>query len=131
MPDFLTTEQELELRQKHRKEKDKKLADRIKAILSLNAGEDYARVARILLLDEITLRRYVKQYQEKGVVGLLECGYKGGKSRLTKKQEDELKQYLAANTQRTVSAVVEHVSKTYGVIYSVIGMTKLSSQIRF
>lgn len=72
MPGFLTDEQVEILKQAHRTIKDKKLADRIKAVLSLNAGYEYSHVARILLLDEVTLRRYVKQYQEKGIDGLLE-----------------------------------------------------------
>ena len=56
---FLTEEQVMALKQAHKTIKDKKLADRIKAILSLNAGFSYTQIATILLLDEVTLRRYV------------------------------------------------------------------------
>lgn len=64
MKDFLTEEQVKVLKQTHKTIKDKRLADRIKAVLSLNAGFEYSYVAKILLLDEVTLRRYVQRYTQ-------------------------------------------------------------------
>jgi len=90
MKDFLTSEQIVMLRQAHRSLKDKKHADRIKALLSLNAGYDIVEVAKILLLDEVTLWRYVQKFQEKGIDGLLEYHYHGGKSRLNVLQQKAL-----------------------------------------
>lgn len=131
MPSFLTDGQVQVLKQAHRTIKDKKVADRIKAILSLNAGYEYSHVAKILLLDEVTLRRYVKQYQEKGIDGLLECRYTGGQTRLTVNQEEKLKIFLRDNTQRTAKDVAEHIRKTYGIKYSTIGITKLLHRLGF
>lgn len=131
MPEFLTEEQVRVLRQAHRTIKDKKLADRIKAVLSLNAGFEYSHVAKILLLDEVTLRRYVQKFQEKGIDGLLECRYVGGQTRLSFEQEQELKIFLRENTKRTAKEVAEHVLKTYGFKYSVIGITKLLHRLGF
>lgn len=131
MPNFLTDEQVQVLKQAHKTIKDKKLADRIKAVLSLNAGYEYSQVAKILLLDEVTLRRYVKQYQKKGIEGLLECRYSGGQTRLTTIQEKELKVFLRDNTQRTAKEVVEHIRKTYGIEFSIIGITKLLHRLGF
>src|SRR3989338_5119057 len=120
MRDFLTEEQVKILKITHKTLKDKKLADRIKAVLSLNAGFEYSHIAKILLLDEVTLRRYVKSFKEKGVDGLLECHYTGGQTRLTYVQEKKLKSFLTDNTQRTAKEVVEYISKTYGVNFSLI-----------
>ncbi len=131
MPDFLTDKQVQILKQAHRTIKDKKLADRIKAVLSLNAGYEYSHVARILLLDEITLRRYVKQYQEKGIDGLLEYRYSGSKGKLTKKQEAELRLFLKDNTKRTAKEVIEHIETVYGVKFSIIGAIKLLHRLGF
>lgn len=128
---FLTAEQVLVLRQAHRTIRDKKLADRIKAILSLNSGHEYSQVAQILLLDEVTLRRYVKNYQARDLPGLLEMRYAGGKSRLSLIQERKLKEFLQANTKRTAKEIVDHVLKTYSVKYSVIGITKLLHRLGF
>jgi len=131
MPNFLTNEQIQILRQAHRTIRDKKLADRIKAILSLNAGHEYSQVAQILLLDEVTLRRYIKSYQEKGIDGLLEMRYRGGKSNLTLIAEQEIKEFLKVNTKRTAKEITDYVFKNYQVRYSVIGVTKLLHRLGF
>ena len=94
MPNFLSMQQVEELKQKHRVIKDKRLADRIKVILSLNAGYEFSQIAIILLLDEGTLRRYYTNYQNSGVDGLLELHYIGGQSNLSADQEEKLKLYL-------------------------------------
>src|SRR3989344_2242564 len=108
MPDFLNEEQVVVLKHAHRTIRDKKLADRIKAVLSLNRGMDYAELAAVLLLDEATLHRYVKQFRDKGLDGLLECRYSGGQTRLSAIQEAKLKLFLKENTPRTALAVAKH-----------------------
>jgi transposase len=131
MPRFLSDKQVKILRQTHRTIKDKKLADRIKAVLSLNAGYEYSHVAKILLLDEITLRRYVKQFKEKGIKGLLEYRYSGGQSRLTVTQETGIREYFRENTPRTAIEAASYIQKKYKVSYSVIGVTKLLHRLGF
>ena len=117
MPNFLKEEDVLSLRLAHRKERDKKLADRIKAILMLNSGFTYDEIVRALLLDEATLRRYLKTFQKKGAAALLELHYIGHKSKLTLFQELTLKNYLRDNTKRTVKEISNYIQKTYGVEY--------------
>lgn len=131
MPGFLTDEQIAVLRTAHRSLRDKRLADRIKAVLSLHAGYSYDDIVRILLLDEVTIRRYVKQFQTHGIDGLLACRYAGGQSSLTSIQEQQLKRFLDKNTQRTAKAIQEHVALAYRVRYSVIGVTKLLHRLGF
>jgi len=131
MKDFLTEEQVKVLKLTHKTLRDKKLADRIKVVLSINAGFEYAHIAKILLLDEVTLRRYVKSFQEKGVSGLLEFRYTGGKSQLTPIQLQELKTFLTANTQTKAKDIVAYIQKQYGISYSVIGVTKLLHRLGF
>ncbi len=133
MGNFLTDEQVLVLRQAHKTVRDKRLADRIKAILSLNAGFEYSQVARILLLDEITLRRYVKTFKDKGLDGLLEFHYSGGKSRLTQTEELELKNHLSQGEHiyLTAKEIADYVKHHYQIKYSVIGVTKLLHRLGF
>lgn len=131
MKDFLTEEQVKTLKLTHRTLRDKKLADRIKAVLSLNAGHELSKIAAILLLDEVTLRRYVERFKEKGVDGLLEYRYTGGKSQLTSTQLQELKTFLVDNTQTKAKDIVFHIKKQYGISYSIIGVTKLLHKLGF
>ena len=131
MEEFLTQEQVMVLKVAHRGLREKKLADRIKAVLSLNDGLEYSQISRILLLDETTLRRYVTKFQEKGIDGLLEYRYAGGLSKLTSLQESGLREYCRQHTQRTANQVVDHIKKQYGVKFTTIGATKLLHRMGF
>ncbi len=47
---------------RHRKERDKKICDRIKAVLAYDNGYSYSEITKILLLDDETVRRHVEDY---------------------------------------------------------------------
>src|SRR5438477_12129738 len=103
---ILTEEQVIGLKQAHKQTREKRLADRIKAILYLHYGLSYAEIAKLLLFDEVTIRRYLKQFKEKGIEGLLEYRYLGGKSRLSLIQETALKQLFKEQTPQTATEAV-------------------------
>lgn len=128
---MLTDEQVIQLKLAHKQTREKRLADRIKAILYVHFGLSYEEIAKLLLFDEVTVRRYFKQFEEKGVDGLLEYRYTGGQTRLTASQEVELKVHLKDNTKRTAKEVVDYVEKTYGITFTVIGVTKLLHRMGF
>lgn len=131
MKDFLSEDQVRALRVAHKSSKDKKLADRIKAIFYLHYGLSYKEIATLLFLDEVTLRRYEKQYKERGIAGLLEYRYSGGKSRLSLLQQEQLERYLVKTTLTTAQQVRAYIDTTYGKEYSVIGVTKLLHRMGF
>lgn len=128
---MLTDQEVIQLKSAHRETREKRLADRIKAVLYLHFGLTYAEIAKLLLFDEVTVRRYFKQYKEKGIEGLLEYRYQGGKARLTPTQEEELKIFLRENTQRTAKEAADYISKTYKVEFTIIGVTKLLHRLGF
>ena len=61
----LTQKERRRLERLHRSKRDKRHCDRIKAILLYDQGYRYTEIARILLLDDETIRRHVKDYFEK------------------------------------------------------------------
>jgi transposase len=67
----------------HRASKDKKTADKIKAILLMSQGFTYAQIEKILLLDERTLNRYKNTYLTQGIDGLTKNNYQGSSYKLT------------------------------------------------
>lgn len=131
MGKFLTEEQIPMLRQAHRGTRDRKEADRIKTILLLDRGLSYQQVAELLLLDETTIRRYEREFEKRGIKGLLELRYTGGQSRLTVLQQTELREYFKEHTPQTGKEAVDHIKKTYSISYSVIGVTKLLHRLGF
>ena len=77
MKDFLLPEEIDILTEKHHDSAYRKRADRIKTILFLNLGFSFEKTAKLLLLDDTTVRRYFKEFKEQGIDGLLEDHYHG------------------------------------------------------
>src|SRR3989338_4612299 len=122
---FLTEEQVVILREAHYSCQKKKSADRIKAILFLNEGFSYEQTAKLLMLNDTTIRRYEKEFEKLGVDGLIECRYFGSRGILTKVQEIGLTTHLKNHTYQTVKEVTVYALKHYKKSYSVEGMTHL------
>lgn len=128
---MLTEEQVIQLKLAHKQTREKRLADKIKVVLYVHFGLSYTEIAKLLLFDEVTVRRYFKSFKEKGIEGLLEYRYSGGQTRLTTAQEKALRAFLRNNTQRTAMDAVEIIRKKYGVEFTVIGVTKLLHRLGF
>jgi len=127
----LTPSEITALKQAHRACKDKRAADRIKAIYSLGMGFSVDDVVSILMLDEETLRNYVKRYQTGGINALLTDHYLGSFSKLSAIQLQQLTAHLEHTTYLTVDAVLAHVEETYDILYSASGMTDLLHRLKF
>ena len=131
MKDFLTNGQRVELRRQHRQERERRHADRIKAILLLDKGWSYEQFAEALLLDDSTLRDYESRFLCGGVKNLVEDGYQGKVSKLTAKQESVLVEHLTEQLFHTTKEIVAYVELTFGVIYKIGGMLNLLHRLGF
>ncbi len=131
MKGFLSPKEIEILQEAHYSSFSRKQADRIKAILFLNQGFSYKETAKLLLLDDTTIRRYQKEFEKEGVDGLLECRYLGSSGFLTDKEERALTMHLKKNIYQTVKQVVSHVKDTYAKTYSIEGMTHLLHRLGF
>jgi len=60
----LTDTERKNLIQQHRHERDGRIRDRIKAVLAYADGYSYSEIARILLLDDETIRRHIHDYHK-------------------------------------------------------------------
>lgn len=117
----LTTKEREELIQSHRKERDGKIRDRIKAVLAYDDGYTYTQIAKLLLLDDETIRRHIHDYFSQHKLAP-ENG--GSQSYLNEIQTAELNQHLEEKTYLYVKEICDYVEKTFGIIYSLSGMTK-------
>jgi transposase len=125
LKNFLTKEEEKILKQEHKRCKTVKQADRIKTILCLNKGLSYEAISELLLLDDSTLRRYYKDYKNKGIYKLLSDNFKGGVTKLSKDELAELDNHLERNIYLTSRDVAAYVKEAYGVSYTINGITSL------
>lgn len=131
MKNFLSKEEVVVLQEAHHAAREKRKADRIKTVLLLNQGYPYSEIARILLLNDSTVREYFKEYQELELDGLVEDNYSGSESYLTIMEQQELTLHLKEQTHHTVKEIVFHVLNTYGKKYSIEGMTHLLHKLGF
>lgn len=127
----LTPEQTNELRRAHRLTKNKRAADRIKAVYLLSRGKTAREIAEVLMLDEDSIGNYRKRYEQGGVKGLLKNNYTGSEPMLSCSELAELSLHLESETYLTVEAIVDYVTRTYSVTYSVSGMRHLLHRMDF
>jgi transposase len=127
----ITSQQIQELKTTHRALKDKRSADRIKAIYLLGTGWTQERVCEALMLDEGTLRHYVKRYREGGIKNLISDHYLGGQGKLTKAEELLLDQHLESRLYLDAKSIANYIYKTFYEKYSVRGVTELLKRLEY
>lgn len=118
---MLTSKEREKLIQRHRKERDKRVCDRIKAVLAYDDGYSYAEIAKILLLDDETIRRHIDDYLAKEK---LHTENGGSESKLNNSESRKLKIHLSEVTYLYVKDICVYVKKEYKKKYSISGMTK-------
>ena len=74
-------------------------------------------VARVLFLDDDTIRTWYRLYQQDGFDGLVSFGYDASACRLSQTQQDQLKAWITETLPRTTRAVGAWVEKEFGIIY--------------
>ena len=116
----LSNDQKKELEKRHRVERDGRIRDRIKAVLLSSEGWTGEEIAQALRIHPETVYEHLKDYrtQEK-----LKPTNGGSQSALTSAQSEALITHLEANLYATVQEICGYVHVTYGVTYSVPGLT--------
>jgi transposase len=127
----LSQDQINELRRAHRQAKNKRDADKIKAIYSLAMGHSISQVVSILMIDEETLRTYKKLYEQGGIPLLLKKHNKGSMCRLSDVEVEYLKNELNENIYLTTQSVIHFVKLKFDVLYTQSGMRDLLHRIGY
>lgn len=120
MAKFLTEVAREELRNRHRNERDRRVADRIKALMLFYKGWTYLEIAEALMVGEETVSHHVYEYQK---CRKLNPENGGSQSKLNVKQTRELITYIETNTYLKAEHICAYVQGAYGVSYTRQGMT--------
>ena len=120
MPRFLTDEKRQVLKSMHRAERDKRVCDRIKAVLLSDDGWTYRDIAKALLLDEETVSQQVAEFQASEK---LKPQNGGSASHLSAAQTEAVITHLERQTYTKVKDICAFVLEYHGVAYTVQGMT--------
>ena len=127
----LSNKEIVKLEETHRSLRDKRQADRVKAVIALSKGWPTAQIAEILLFDEKTSRHYFDRYQQGGLEALLDDNYSGADPKLDEHQMKELDDYLEATILPDAKSVIAHIFRQYRVHYSISGVTDLLHRLGY
>ena len=124
----LSEEKKQELELLHRYEGDRRVCDRIKAVLLKSEGWTNRTIAQALRIHEETVRQHLTDWitDEK-----LKPENGGSSSKLTDIQSRDLDVHLAETTYTKVIDICAYVEVTFGVRYTISGMTKWLKQHDF
>jgi transposase len=108
------------LKTQHKKERDKRICDRIKAVLLFDEGWSYKQIAHALLLSDEAVHQHILDFQTERK---LKPKNGGSTSKLDKLQTETLLLHLRNHTYLFVKNIVAYVKATFNVEYTVPGMT--------
>ena len=74
-------------------------------------------IAKVLLLDDDTIRTWYRLYEEDGIEGLTNFSYEGSACQLSGEQQEKLKAWVATSLPRTTRQVGAWIENEFGVVY--------------
>lgn len=120
MRDFLTPEERNKLRVQHKQERDKRICDRIKAVLLADEGWTFQQIAKVLLLSDEAISQQVQDYLASQK---LKPENGGSTSKLNAEQTKSLLEHLQNHTYLYAKDIIAYVQATFGIGFTVPGMT--------
>lgn len=125
----LTYHQKVELESRFKISRDLSERDRIRVVLGFNDGVSVEELAKILMLSQSAIRKYISDYDEKRKI----CNDPRGGSdfRLTIEESQMLNQHLDDNTYSKVKYICKYVEETFHKKFTRSGMTGWLKQHHF
>ena len=124
----LTQIEKESLKSQHKAQRDKRICDRIKAVLLYDKGYTYEQIAEILLLTKEAVRQHVMSYS---IDDNLQPQNGGSISKLTVIEQQELTVYLETNNYVYAKDIADYIKKKYNTSYTVAGVIKLLHKLGF
>ena len=116
---FLSEQEKNQLKIRHKKERDKRVCDRIKAVLLSDEGWTPQQIAKVLLISDQAVREHVKDYKS---LSKLQPKSGGSLEKLSNKQSKQLEAHLQKHTYLYVKDMMTYIKVEFGVEYTVAGI---------
>jgi len=131
-PNFLSADQRASLeRMVRRTSEPHGAARRANAMLLLDDGLSCEAIAKVLYIDDDTVRGWYERWISGGEKALASFDFKGAKRTLSSEQEEALVSDLSARLFSTSSAVQAHIRARFGVELSRSGLIKYLNRLGF
>ncbi len=117
--------------QKNKSIRSKTKSDRIRCIIYWGKGWSWKNIKEALFISDATIKSYIDKYKMGGIDELLTLRYEGNNNKLTKEQEDNIKNYIKSRYALNTEDVCKYVRDTFGIHYTINGMTKTLLRLGF
>jgi len=118
---LLTAIQKQDLESRHDASRDKRVCDRIKAVLLRSEGWSTPMIAQALRLHETTILRHIDDYVVKNK---LKPENGGSEPYLTQSQTDDVIAHLSMETYRYSYQIIDYIWDKHTIRFSVSGLNK-------
>ena len=125
----LTAPQRDEIQQRRRYAQDRRIFQRLSAVLWSDAGRSREEIAELVGVSTRQVGQWFRIFRNKGLDPLCTLHYKGDPGRLRPAQIEQLKQQIAQGAFHTAEHVRTWVHDTLGVAYSSTGIKELLHRI--
>ncbi len=128
---ILDTATREQLRRLQRKEKDRRTYIKVTVMLMLDLGLSPMEIGQYLGIDDSTVYRYHRGFDEVGLEKYLDTHYQPYAGKLKKEEEAWLQEALRQDLYITSQEIIELVKAEFKVVYSVSGMTQLLHRLGY
>ena len=119
MRNSLTDYERNNLLAQHKKERDKRICDRIKAVLLYDKGWTLMQIAEALLLSDDAIRQHIRDYKESKK---LKPENGGSVEKLSLDQSGQLEKHLQEHTYLYIKDILLYVKTMFKIDYTVAGL---------
>jgi transposase len=128
-PIVLTSEQQKEIERRRKGTLDRRVYQRLTAVLAVAAGKTRAEVADLLGIGLTQLGDWLRVFRNKGLDALCEIHNKGDPGNLTAGQIEQLKAKVSTGCFRNSDQIRDWIKSTFSVPYSSSGVKDLLKRV--
>ncbi len=128
-PLILTHRQRQEIERRRKETLDRRIYQRLTAVLAVAAGNTREEVAELLGVSLTQLGEWLRIYRNRGLDALCTLHYKGDPGKLTPHQVEQLKAKVASGCFRNSDQIRDWLAKEFQAPYSSSGVKDLLKRI--
>jgi transposase len=125
----LTDQQRREITERRRRAQDRRIYQRLSAVLWCDAGRTREEVAELLGVSTRQVGDWLRIFRNKGLDELCTLHYRGDPGRLRPAQVERLRQEIAKGAFHSAEQVRAWIEEGFGVAYSATGVKDLLHRI--
>jgi transposase len=128
-PIVLTPEQRRQLERRRKRTLDRRVYQRLTAVLTVAEGHSREAVAHLLGIGLTQLGEWLRVYRHNGLDALCTLHYQGDPGKLTAQQVGQLKEKVSTGCFRNSDQIRQWLQDTFGVSYTPSGVKDLLRRI--